>query len=197
MVVPLVGARNSRDGGRAALVGACSRPGARNWPVGGRVGVVTSWAGARVGAWPSRPGAVITCGPLRAGAPEGAFASVGGATAPGLTAPGLSAGCALGVTPLGISLVSLGTLAGGGNALGLANWRPTVAGLATRCTGNLSPFLTAEGMASRMKGCRCKTFCGGRTLRILVILTFLVKLLIWVILMLVTRETKPNRGPKQ
>ncbi len=109
----------------------------------------------------------------------------------------LTAGPVCGAVPLGICWVTRGTLAGGAIARGLARLRPTVAGFATRVARSCWPSRTAPGMASRMKGRRFSTAVGGRPLRILVILTLLAKLLMLVILMLVTRETKGKGGPKQ
>ena len=128
-LMPRDGARNSLDG---ALVGArnsrgetaCSRPGATNWPAGAR---------------PSRPGAVTTWGPPLTVGGVGRPCSVAdgprGAATP-LAPPLIAAGPAprvAGATPLGISLVSLGTLAGGLITPGRARLRPAMATLVARC----------------------------------------------------------------
>jgi hypothetical protein len=72
-----------------------------------------------------------------------------------------------------------------------------VARFDTRVALHCWPWRTAAGMESRIKGRWFSTPAGGRPLRILVILTLLAKLLILVMLMLVTRETKGKDGPKQ
>ncbi len=97
---------------------------------------------------------------------------------------------------MGICVVSPGTLCGTPTAPGLANWRPTAAGLATRCALNRPFCHTEEGTAFRMKGCWLITAAGGTPLRIWVKLAVRAKLLIVVMLILVTRDTKGKDGPK-
>ena len=142
MVMPRLGARNSRVGARNSragarvvrAAGACSRAGARNSPVGGRVGVLNSWAGAPVAARCSPPGAAT---PRAAEGPRGATSTPDGPAplwpvTPGASplgpatpaVPRLTAGCAWGVTPLGISWLRAGHVGGSSHRTGLGQAPP-------------------------------------------------------------------------